>query len=164
MIWYKDLLFYIISLSVIICDQVTKSLIKEFVPRYSSWPDEGVFRIVHGVNTGSAFGLFSDYTLLLTIGSLIGIGFVLYFFYKNSFDVIWMRISLGLIIGGAFGNLIDRIRDGGVVDFISVGWWPAFNIADSAISIGIVILIFTLTFGEKLGWYSVSKDKDIDID
>ena len=75
-----------------------------------------------------------------------------------------MRISLGLIIGGAFGNLIDRIRDGGVVDFISVGWWPAFNIADSAISIGIVILIFTLMFGEKLGWYSVSKDKDIDID
>jgi len=160
MIWYKDRLFYFISIVVIFFDQFTKYLIKEFVPRYSVWPDQGIFQIVHGVNTGSAFGLFSDYTLLLTIGSLIGIGFVLYFFYKNSFNVIWMRISLSLIVGGAVGNLIDRIRDGGVVDFISVGWWPAFNIADSAISIGMAILIFTLVFGEKLGWYSTSTDED----
>tara|TARA_B100001142_G_C14285665_1_gene636793 strand:- start:976 stop:1458 length:483 start_codon:yes stop_codon:yes gene_type:complete len=160
MIWYKDKLFYFISIVVIFFDQFTKYLIKEFVPRYSAWPDDGILQIVHGVNTGSAFGLFSDYTLLLTIGSLIGIGFVLYFFYKNSFNVIWMRISLSLIVGGAVGNLIDRIRDGGVVDFISVGWWPAFNIADSAISIGMAILIFTLVFGEKLGWYSTSTDED----
>ena len=160
MIWYKDRLFYFISIVVIFFDQFTKYLIKEFVPRYSAWPDDGILQIVHGVNTGSAFGLFSDYTLLLTIGSLIGIGFVLYFFYKNSFNVIWMRISLSLIVGGAVGNLIDRIRDGGVVDFISVGWWPAFNIADSAISIGMAILIFTLVFGEKLGWYSTSTDED----
>ncbi|MCH2310470.1 MAG: signal peptidase II [SAR202 cluster bacterium] len=160
MIWYKDKLFYFISIVVIFFDQFTKYLIKEFVPRYSVWPDQGIFQIVHGVNTGSAFGLFSDYTLLLTIGSLVGIGFVLYFFYKNSFNVIWMRISLSLIVGGALGNLIDRIRDGGVVDFISVGWWPAFNIADSAISIGMGILIFTLVFGEKLGWYSTSSDED----
>ncbi|MFL2804084.1 MAG: signal peptidase II [Dehalococcoidia bacterium] len=160
MIWYKDRLFYFISIVVIFFDQFTKYLIKEFVPRYSAWPDDGILQIVHGVNTGSAFGLFSDYTLLLTIGSLIGIAFVLYFFYKNSFNVIWMRISLSLIVGGAVGNLIDRIRDGGVVDFISVGWWPAFNIADSAISIGMAILIFTLVFGEKLGWYSTSTDED----
>lgn len=160
MIWYKDKLFYFISIVVILFDQFTKYLIKEFVPRYSAWPDDGIVQIVHGVNTGSAFGLFSDYTLLLTIGSLIGIGFVLYFFYKNSFNVIWMRISLSLIVGGAVGNLIDRIRDGGVVDFISVGWWPAFNIADSAISIGMAILIFTLVFGEKLGWISTSTDED----
>ena len=160
MIWYKDRLFYFISIVVIFFDQFTKYLIKEFVPRYSAWPDDGILQIVHGVNTGSAFGLFSDYTLLLTIGSLIGIAFVLYFFYKNSFNVIWMRISLSLIVGGAVGNLIDRVRDGGVVDFISVGWWPAFNIADSAISIGMAILIFTLVFGEKLGWYSTSTDED----
>ena len=154
MIWYKDKLFYFISIVVIFFDQFTKYLIKEFVPRYSVWPDQGIFQIVHGVNTGSAFGLFSDYTLLLTIGSLVGIGFVLYFFYKNSFNVIWMRISLSLIVGGALGNFIDRffaafkIMDyRGVIDFIDVGInnyrFYIFNFADSFITIGIILYIIS---------------------
>jgi signal peptidase II len=55
-------------------------------------------------------------------------------------------------VGGATGNLFDRLKDGAVVDFISVGWWPAFNIADSSISIGMGLLLITMLFGEKLGW------------
>ena len=63
-----------------------------------------------------------------------------------------MRISIGMIVGGAIGNLFDRVKDSAVVDFISVGWWPAFNIADSAICIGMAILVSIMLFGEKLGW------------
>ena len=55
-------------------------------------------------------------------------------------------------MGGALGNLFDRIKDGAVVDFISVGWWPAFNVADSSISVGMFLLIVILLFGERLGW------------
>ena len=164
MIWYRDWIFYSTSVAIFILDQISKEVIRRQLPLYGSWPEEGFFRIVHGLNTGSAFGLFAGFTNALIIASIVGIGVVLYYFQKQQMSVVWHRLSIGLIVGCALGNLFDRIKDGAVVDFISVGWWPAFNIADSAISIGIVILIFTLMFGEKLGWYSVSKDKDIDID
>ena len=60
--------------------------------------------------------------------------------------------------GGALGNLFDRVKDGAVVDFISVGWWPAFNIADSSISIGMGLLLVTMLLGEKLGWIKSDSD------
>ena len=77
---------------------------------------------------------------------------MLYYFYRQGNNAIALRISLGLIVGGALGNLFDRVVFGKVVDFISVGWWPSFNIADSAISVGMFLLIFTMIFGERLGW------------
>ena len=61
-------------------------------------------------------------------------------------------------MGGALGNLFDRVKDGAVVDFISVGWWPAFNIADSSISIGMGLLLVTMLLGEKLGWIKSDSD------
>ena len=79
-------------------------------------------------------------------------GVVLYYFQKQEMSVVWHRLSIGLIVGGALGNLFDRIKDGAVVDFISVGWWPAFNVADSSISVGMFLLIVILLFGERLGW------------
>ena len=88
----------------------------------------------------------------MIFASIIGIVAVLYYFYRQGNNAIALRIALGLIVGGAAGNLFDRVWSGEVVDFISVGWWPSFNIADSAISIGMFLLIFTMIFGERLGW------------
>ena len=158
MIWYRDWFFYSIATVVFILDQVSKEVIRQQLPLYGSWPEEGFLRIVHGLNTGSAFGLFSGFTNLLIIVSIVGIGVVLYYFQKQEISVIWYRLSIGLIVGGALGNLIDRLKDGAVVDFISVGWWPAFNVADSSISVGMVLLILTLLLGERFGWISASDE------
>jgi signal peptidase II len=155
MIWYKDWFFYTIVIAVFGLDQISKEVIRRQLPLYGSWPEEGFLRIVHGLNTGSAFGLFSGFTSLLIIASIVGIGVVLYYFQQQQITVIWYRLSIGLVVGGALGNLADRLKDGAVVDFISVGWWPAFNVADSSISVGMVLLIITLLLGERFGWISV---------
>ena len=158
MIWYKDWVFYSTVVVVFGLDQVSKEVIRRQLLLYESWPEEGFLRIVHGLNTGSAFGLFSGFTNLLAIASIVGIGVVLYYFQQQEISVIWYRLSIGLIVGGALGNLVDRLKDGAVVDFISVGWWPAFNVADSSISVGMVLLIITLLFGERFGWVSTSDE------
>ena len=152
MIWYKDWVFYLIVGAVFIFDQISKEFIRLWMPLGDSWPSTGFLRIVHGTNTGSAFGLFAGFTNLLILASILGIAAVLYYFYRQGNNAIALRISLGLIVGGALGNLFDRGVFGKVVDFISVGWWPSFNIADSAISVGMFLLIFTMIFGERLGW------------
>ena len=152
MIWYKDWVFYLIVGAVFIFDQISKEFIRLWMPLGDSWPSTGFLRIVHGTNTGSAFGLFAGFTNLLNLASILGIAAVLYYFYRQGNNAIALRISLGLIVGGALGNLFDRVVFGKVVDFISVGWWPSFNIADSAISVGMFLLIFTMIFGERLGW------------
>ena len=152
MIWYKDWVFYLIVGAVFIFDQISKEFIRLWMPLGDSWPSTGFLRIVHGTNTGSAFGLFAGFTNLLILASILGIAAVLYYFYRQGNNAIALRISLGLIVGGALGNLFDRVVFGKVVDFIRVGWWPSFNIADSAISVGMFLLIFTMIFGERLGW------------
>ena len=158
MIWYKDWVFYSIAIAVFILDQISKEVIRRHLPLYDSWPEEGFLRIVHGLNTGSAFGLFSGFTNLLIIASIVGIGVVLYYFQRQEITVIWYRLSIGLIVGGALGNLVDRLKDGAVVDFISVGWRPAFNVADSSISVGMVLLVLILLLGERFGWIPTSDE------
>ena len=158
MSWYKDWLFYTLVIGVFVFDQVTKAIIRSSLSLGDSWPEEGIFRIVHGLNTGSAFGLFAGFTNLLVVASIIGIVFILFVFLKQNNSVIWLRLSLGLIVGGALGNLFDRVKDGAVVDFISVAWWPAFNIEDSSISVGMCLMIVTMLLGEKFGWIKSDSD------
>ena len=150
MIWYKDWIFYVLTIAVIICDQLTKYVVRETIPLYETFIEVGIFSIVHGQNTGSAFGLFAGFTNFLIIASLIGLALILYFFVKQDSANLFVRIAVGLIVGGAVGNLIDRVKDGFVVDFISVGWWPAFNVADSAISIGMTVMVLFMIFGNKI--------------
>ena len=157
MIWYRDWIFYVLTITVIIFDQITKYVVRETIPLYDTLIEVGIFSIVHGQNTGSAFGLFAGFTNFLIIASLIGLGLILYFFVKQSSANLFVRVSVGLIVGGAVGNLIDRIKDGFVVDFISGGWWPAFNVADSAISIGMTVMVLFMIFGNKI---SDGEEKD----
>ena len=133
-------------------DQLTKALVIDNLRRGESWPEEGFFRFTHAWNTGTAFSLFQDQSSLLTFVSFAAV-IALYFVYRSvESPNIWVRMSFGMLLGGAFGNLIDRIRLGHVTDFIDVGPWPIFNIADSSIVVGIFVLFLFFwmnTEGEK---------------
>lgn len=121
-------------------DQLTKALIIGNLARGESWPDNGFFRLTHAWNTGTAFSLLQDQSDLLTVVSF-GAVIALYFVYRSvESPNIWVRMAFGLLLGGAFGNLIDRLRLGHVTDFVDIGPWPIFNVADSSILVGIVVL------------------------
>ena len=147
----KYLLSTVIALIVIILDQYTKYLlIQSFALHQSLDIIEHFITIVHVRNRGIAFGLFAGQgsglqVLVLTVTSLLAITFIFYLLKSVKETQYYAIITLSLILGGAIGNLIDRIRWGEVVDFIDLHWyqyhWPAFNCADSAISIGLVLLL-----------------------
>ena len=125
-------------------DQASKYVVRESLRLHESWPATGFFRFTRGENTGTAFGLFPDQTLLLTVASVAAIGFIIYF-HRTHGGRDWLsKLTIGLLLGGAFGNLLDRVVAGAVTDFIDVGPWPIFNIADSSIVIGIALLVARL--------------------
>ena len=120
-------------------DQLTKLSIVLTLPMGSSWPEEGFFRFTHVANTGSAFGLFGGNNLPLTIASAAGIVVLILFYRSQGTPGVWVQTSLGLMFAGAFGNLADRITLGHVTDFIDVGPWYIFNLADASIVTGIIL-------------------------
>jgi signal peptidase II len=142
--------------AVILLDQFTKGLILHYLPvNTNKSVIDGFFNITHIHNPGGAFGLMANLSatlrsiIFLFISSL-AVGLIFYFYKKTPAQYSWLAAAFALIFGGAIGNLIDRIRFGMVVDFLDffVGdlHWPAFNIADSAISIGIGIFLYHLIF------------------
>jgi signal peptidase II len=135
----------IILLATLTADQVTKLLVVLNMHPGQSIPASGFFRLTYVTNSGSAFGLFPNQTLFLVLASFVGIGVLLIFYRTNTTNSIILRLSIGLQMGGAIGNLVDRVRLGYVVDFIDLGAWPVFNLADSAIMVGLAGLFLTLT-------------------
>jgi signal peptidase II len=130
----------------LLLDQLTKWQVIERLSVGESWPSTGFFRFTHAWNTGTAFSLFQGQGDILTWVSLAAVG-VLIWIYKSINDPPWvLRIAFGLQFGGAIGNIVDRVRIGHVTDFIDVGLWPIFNIADSSIVVGIGLMIFYFWF------------------
>lgn len=150
----KYLISAIVALIVIAVDQYTKHLIIEsFALHHSLTVIENFFDLVHTRNRGIAFGLFAGQgsrtqTIVLVVTSCLAIAFILYLLKGLQGKHRYATVTLSLILGGAIGNLTDRIRWGEVVDFIDLHWyqyhWPAFNAADAAISTGLVLLIIGL--------------------
>ncbi len=128
-------LISIISSIIIALDQILKYFIQNI--NYEITP---FFKLIYVKNTGAAFGILQNSSLPLFFIGMIIIGFILYHLEKIPNDK-FHNIILGLVLGGAIGNLIDRIALGYVRDFISISIWPVFNIADIAVSIGILIWI-----------------------
>ena len=100
-----------------------------------------IFHITLVLNKGSAFGLFKEGRPFFIASSIIAIIFIVLYVWKNKIMSPILRLGLGLILGGAAGNLIDRLRFGYVIDFLDFRVWPVFNVADSAITVGVAILI-----------------------
>ena len=141
---------------IILLDQVTKLIVLDKMPLFHNIPViSGFFNLTHIHNPGGAFGFLSTQTsniqrLLFLFVSSLAIGLIFYFFKKTPREQTWLSTGFALVFGGAIGNLIDRIRLGKVVDFLDfyIGdWhWPAFNVADSAVSIGMLIFLFHIFF------------------
>lgn len=136
----------LISLTVIGFDQLTKYLIRANMTLETSIPEEGFIRLTYTTNSGGAFGLFANQTFLLILAVFIAITIVILYLRYLPADSMLLKVGLGLDLGGAVGNLIDRLRFGEVTDFIDVGAWPVFNIADSAITVGTVLIAYYLLF------------------
>ncbi len=135
---------FFISLLILIADQLFKFLVLKTIPfKYSIQIIPKIFYLTHIRNYGAAFGLLQNASNLLLWFSIIVIGVILYVYDKipNETSV---QVFVALILGGTLGNLIDRIRFGYVIDFLDFQIWPAFNIADSAITIGVIGLIIYL--------------------
>lgn len=138
-----------IALSVIGVDQLTKYLIRAKMEIGQSIPDECIVGLHYTTNTGGAFGLFANQTFLLTMAAVVGIAvLVLYLRYLPPRSTL-LKVGLGLDLGGAIGNLIDRLRLGEVTDFVKIGAWPVFNLADSAIVVGTFLVAFYLLFAAR---------------
>lgn len=140
----RDAWFLLLAAAVIGLDQLTKWLIREYVHRGDSYPEDGLLRIVHITNTGAAFGVLQGAGPLLAVTSVIGMTAILIYLFNPGFAHPLMRAGLALMLGGAIGNLIDRVAHGKVVDFIKVPHFPAFNAADSAITIGVIVLLWAM--------------------
>ncbi len=144
--------------AMVFLDQVTKLLVLAELPLFHSIEViPGLFNIVHVRNTGAAFSILAGapsvwrqlFFAVLTLGVVI---LLVLAYRKLAADDLWSKVAYSLIIGGAVGNLIDRVRLGAVVDFLDVYWkthhWPAFNVADSAITVGAFMLIVSLFRGK----------------
>jgi signal peptidase II len=149
----KWALFLGIAALVLIIDQVSKRLVLRNLSLGEEWNPIPFLRplvsVTHVTNTGAAFGLFKDHgTLFAFVAILVVVGILIFYRFSPS-DETWLRVSLGLQLGGALGNLWDRVRLGSVVDFIDFKIWPVFNLADTAIVVGVAILAFYLLFIEQ---------------
>jgi signal peptidase II len=154
--WRQRSAFFIVALLVVSVDQLTKLWIELNLDTGESLPETGFFRLTHLRNTGASFGLFQNQNLLLAVISIIGISVLLFtviFMYRryHFLNTASVKISLGLILGGMVGNLIDRLSSGYVTDFIDFSFWPAFNVADSATVIGAIVLAYSLLRLAKSG-------------
>jgi signal peptidase II len=145
----RDAWFLALAGAVVGLDQLTKWIIRESLERGDSVPAEGLLKIVHVTNSGAAFGMFQGAGPLLAITSVVGMVAIFVYLFNPAFAHPLMRTGLALMLGGAVGNLIDRVTEGRVVDFVKVPNFPAFNVADSAITVGVIALIWTMLWETK---------------
>ncbi|MDP2659152.1 MAG: signal peptidase II [Dehalococcoidia bacterium] len=138
-----------IAIVVIAADQLTKQWVTSNLAVGQSLPEGAAVRLTYVVNTGAAFGILPQYSVYLVLIAFLVIGMV--FFYQRYLpgERLLVKASLGLMLGGALGNLIDRLRYGFVVDFVDVRVWPVFNLADASISVGVCLLAFFLIFVQE---------------
>ena len=146
---WQIVVFFLTALAVLASDQLSKAWIRSHLAIGESLPETGWIRLTYVRNTGSSFGLFQNQFLPLTVvavaGAIVLVYLALLGYRRFPFlDKVSSQITLGLVLGGTLGNLVDRLRFGYITDFIDFGFWPAFNVADSAIVIGVAAFAYLL--------------------
>jgi signal peptidase II len=139
-----------IGLAAVAADQLTKHIVTGHLALDDAIHVIGPFWIHHVQNSGIAFGLFASATSVVIVLTGIAVAWMLLFFARSGARHPVLPVALGLVIGGSVSNLVDRVRLGYVTDFIDLRYWPAFNLADSFIVVGVVILLSTLLAAERM--------------
>jgi signal peptidase II len=147
---------FMIAAVIVGLDQWTKWLVRTNISPGESWLPASLqwlspyARIVHWYNQGAAFGMFQQGNMVFTVLAFIVVAAIIYYYPQIS-SVDWpLRLAMSMQMGGAIGNLVDRLTIGHVTDFISIGKFPVFNIADSSISVGCVVLLLGVWWQERL--------------
>lgn len=149
--WLKGRIFVAAGL-VFVLDRLTKYfIIKSFAPGQSVKVVPDIFHITPVFNNGAAFGVLQNCSPFFIVFSFAAIALMLLIIFKTRRPDTLFAVSLALILGGAAGNLTDRLKFGYVIDFLDFRIWPVFNIADSCISIGIALIAFRLIFNPPSG-------------
>jgi signal peptidase II len=151
---WRNILFVLSAALIVTADQLTKTWIRSYAGEQPIF-EAGIFRILDVRNTGSSFGLFQGQNTILTVVAFIGVFLVLscailISLRYRAMDTWYSKLALGLILGGTVGNLIDRLARGYVTDFVDVGIWPTFNIADSSMVIGVILVACFVLFSKRV--------------
>jgi signal peptidase II len=133
-----------VALAAVLADQVTKHVVTRTLPLDDSVHVAGPLSIHHVQNSGIAFGFFASATSLVILLTGVAVVWMLYFFARSGSRHAVLPVALGLVIGGSVSNLIDRVRLGHVTDFLDFTYWPAFNLADTFIVVGVATLLLAL--------------------
>jgi signal peptidase II len=138
-----------VAVAAVVADQLTKHVVASEVTLDDEVRVLGPFTIHHVQNSGIAFGLFSSATAAVIVLTLIAIGWMVAYFARSGARHPLLPVAVGLLIGGSVSNLSDRVRLGHVTDFLDFRYWPAFNLADSFIVIGVAVLLGALVAADR---------------
>jgi len=150
----------VVAAAAIAADQVTKQVVGRTLALGESVDIVGPFSIHHVQNSGIAFGLFASRTGLVIGVTAVAVGLMLWFFARSGRRHPVLPVALGLVIGGSIANLIDRVRLGHVTDFLDLVAWPAFNLADTFIVVGVAILFGALVLADRSHRMHGARDGD----
>jgi len=147
--WPQWLSLVAVALAAVGADQLTKAIVTSRLGLDEEVHVLGPLSIRHVQNSGIAFGLFASATSLVILLTAAAVAWMLYFFARSGARHPVLPVALGLVIGGSLSNLVDRVRLGHVTDFLDFKFWPAFNLADSFIVVGVAILLLTLVASDR---------------
>ena len=147
--WWQWAGLAAVSIAAVAGDQLTKEVVRSHLRIDESASVIGPLSIHRVQNSGIAFGLFSSATALVTVLTAIAVGWMLVFFARSGARHPVLPAALGLLIGGSVSNLVDRVRLGYVTDFLDLRWWPAFNLADASIVVGVAVLLGSLLLADR---------------
>jgi signal peptidase II len=139
----------VVAGTAVVADQLTKSIVSTRLPLGQAVASIGPFGIHHVQNTGIAFGLFADSTTAVTALTAAAVTAMLVFFARSAQRHPLLPVALGLVIGGSVANLVDRVRLGHVTDFLDFEYWPAFNLADTFIVVGVGLLFASFVASDR---------------
>ena len=147
--WSQWVALAAVALAAVGADQLTKAIVSSQLALNEAVHVVGPFSIRHVQNSGIAFGLFASATSFVILLTAAAVAWMLYFFARSGSRHPILPVALGLVIGGSVSNLIDRVRLGHVTDFLDFKYWPAFNLADSFIVVGVAILLLALVSDDR---------------
>src|SRR5919201_5470259 len=147
--WFQWAALAAVALAALGADQLTKAIVTSKLPLNDETHVVGPFSIHHVQNSGIAFGFFASATSLVILLTGVAVIWMIYFFARSGARHTVLPVALGLVIGGSVSNLVDRVRLGHVTDFLDFTYWPAFNLADSFIVVGVAALLLALVVSDR---------------